>query len=222
MTYKDYLIQAQSEISALNPNGYYETYKKYEFGYWQYIPNWIYRYCQSNKIERILDVGIAYGTLALFTKLISNCDSYGVDFVKYISDDLVNKYDIKYQINNIETDQFPWDIKFDLILFTEVFEHLNYNVVPTLQKIKNLLSENGKIFFSTPDAKFWGRCKLYNSWKDMPDITQKIEIRDQHIYVFNESELLEIFKIVGLKIDKIMWADGFNGQKHFNMQLSKV
>jgi 2-polyprenyl-3-methyl-5-hydroxy-6-metoxy-1,4-benzoquinol methylase len=221
MTYKDYLDQAQSEISALNPNGYYETYKKYEFGYWQYIPNWIFRYCQNNNVKNTLDVGVAYGTLALFTKLISSCDLYGVDFVKYISDDLVKKYDIKYQINNIEIEQFPWDIKFDVILFTEIMEHLNYNILPTLLKIKSLLSKNGKIFLSTPDAFFWGKCNEYKNWQDMPDISKIIEIKDQHIYQFGETELLEIFKTVGLKFDKIMWADGFNGMKHFNIQLSK-
>jgi SAM-dependent methyltransferase len=225
MTYKDYLFKAQSEISALNPNGYYETYKKYEFGYWQHIPEWIYEYCQENNVKQTIDCGMAYGSLGLYVKLISGCDLFGIDFIKYISDELINKYNIKYQIKNMELESLDeFNGKFDLILFTEVLEHMRYSPLSILRKIRNLLISNGVIMLSTPDSSSgWGKItKFYKSWRDMPEPDRNIVLPDQHIYQFDIFELKEIFNIVGLKIDKLDYSKSGKDLRHFNMLLSKV
>jgi SAM-dependent methyltransferase len=216
--------EVQEIVLDNNPNLYYPVYKNYEELYWGKIPEWIIEYNKDNKIDSCLDIGIAYGSLAMYVKLNTDCDLYGVDFVKYISDDLIRKYDINYKINNIEIDNFPWDKKFNVIIFTEIFEHLNYNPLRTLYNIKNLLTDNGKIFFSTPDSSSaWGKINTYyNSWIDIPEIGQEVEIRDEHIYQYNIDELLEIFKIVGLKIDKLDYSESSENMKHFNIQLSKI
>jgi predicted SAM-dependent methyltransferase len=44
---------------------------------------------------------------------------------------------------------------------TEVLEHLNFHPVPTLKKVYNLLSENGALYLSTPDAYEWGKVNKY-------------------------------------------------------------
>ncbi|MEN6348697.1 MAG: methyltransferase domain-containing protein [Syntrophomonas sp.] len=211
----------QELIAQNNPQEYYSVYRHYERLYWKHIPGWILGYSRENKINNILDIGLAYGTLALFSKFNTMANLYGLDLIKNISDELLIKHDIKYMTKNIETDDISFDRKFELIIFTEVFEHLNYYCIPTLSKIKDLLDDNGVIMFSTPAQEFWGKTLTYGSWKDMPNIDQDIEIKDEHMYQYNLKELLEIFKIVGLKIDKFLLADGFKGMKHFNMQLSK-
>ena len=210
--------ETQQIILQNNPHGYYSTYMQYEQSYWSNIPSWILK---QNNITNVLDIGCAYGSIGLFTKFNTNADLYCIDFMKYMSDELIEKYDINYQINNIETDAFPFSQKYDLIIFTEILEHLNYSPITTLEKIANLLTDNGVIMLSTPSAEYWGKLPYYNSWKDMPNIDQEIEIKDQHIYQFNLDELKKIIKIVGLKIDKMQMSSGTNGLKHFNMQLSK-
>ncbi|MEN6462536.1 MAG: class I SAM-dependent methyltransferase [Syntrophomonas sp.] len=212
----------QDLIAQNNPNKYYFVYRQYEEAYWQHIPGWISEFSRDNKIGNILDIGLAYGTIALYARLNTGADVYALDSAQYISDDLLAKYDIHYVTKNIETEDVIYEHKYELIIFTEVFEHLNYYCIPTLLKIKKMLADNGVIMFSTPAQEFWGRTGEYESWKDMPTIDKKIETKDAHIYQYNLKELLEIFKTVGLKIDKFRLSDGFNNMKHFNMQLSKV
>ncbi|MEN6350986.1 MAG: methyltransferase domain-containing protein [Syntrophomonas sp.] len=211
----------QEIISQNNPNGYYSVCRNYEESYWKHIPDWILDFSSKIKINNILDIGLAYGTLALFSKLNTEANLYAVDHIKYISHDLLDKYAINYMTKNIETDDIIFDNKFDLIIFTEVFEHLNYYCIPTLLKIKDLLDDEGALMFSTPAQEYWGKVSIYDTWKDMPTVDREIEIKDEHIYQYNLKELLEIFETVGLGIDKLQLANGINGMKHFNIQLSK-
>lgn len=211
----------QELIAQNNAGEYYSVYRHYEELYWKHIPGWILDYSKKNKINNILDIGLAYGTLALFSKLNTMANLYGIDLIKNISDELLKKYAITYMTKNIEIEDIAFEKKFELIIFTEVFEHLNYYCIPTLLKIKDLLDDNGVLMFSTPAQESWGKISTYDSWRDMPTVDQNIEIKDEHIYQYNLKELLEIFIMVGLKIDRFHLADGANGMKHFNMQLSK-
>ena len=206
-----------------NPHGYYNVYKKYETAYWEFIPRWILRYAKTKEVKNVLDIGIAYGTLGLFAKLNTGCNLYGIDFMRYMSDELIQKYDIKYLPKNIETDEFKFDAKFDICIFTEALEHMNFSVIPTLLKIKNLMTDDGLLFLTTPDAESgWGKLRRYKTYNDMPKIGDKITIEDTHIYQFNLSELKEIFNTVGLNIDKVYYSESSKNMKHFNFQLSKI
>lgn len=211
----------QDLISFNKPNDYYFVYRHYEESYWQHIPGWISDFSKSHEINNILDIGLAYGTVALYARLNTRAKVYALDSAKYISDKLLTKYGIDYMTKNIETEDISYKHKFDLIIFTEVFEHLNYYCIPTLLKITSMLDDQGVIMFSTPAQEFWGKTIYYESWKDMPTTDQNIEIKDDHIYQYSLKELLEIFKTVGLKIDKSCLSNGVNDMKHFNMQLSK-
>jgi len=215
--------KVQKEISSLSPHKYYRIYKNEEGRYWKYIPDWIKEFNNNIKINNCLDIGIAYGTLSLITKEITNCNLYGVDFIKYISNDILKKYNINYQLKNVELDSFDYDIKFELIILTEVLEHFNFNPVPTLIKIKNILTDNGVVMFSTPDSESdWDKLTQYGSWKDIPDINYEIEIQDKHIYQYSLDELKELFSIVGFKIDKTETSILRYNYKHINLQLSKI
>jgi len=213
---------AQKIISENNPNGYYETYKKYEELYWKYIPNWIRRYSKTKKVKNVLDLGIAYGTLGIFTKMNTECNLYGVDFIKYMSEELIENYNINYSIKNIELDELNFNVKFDIIIFTECFEHLNFNPIPTLNKIKNLLTDDGVLMFSTPDSdSSWGKLSKYKTYKDIPLPNEQSEILDKHIYQYNLTELREIFDEVGLNIQKTYYTESGKNVMHFIIQLSK-
>ena len=78
--------------------------------------------------------------------------------------------------------------KFDIIVMSEVIEHLNFEeALNTLQKLRDLLNENGKIIISTPNIHhpnsfFW-------------DVTHKVPYR--------YDELGAVLLYVGFKIDKI-------------------
>ena len=140
--------ESQDEVAAFDPHPYYlKAYRHEELQYWQHIPQWIFDDILEHQPSKCLDIGCAYGTLLVYIKQLSNCDAYGTDFLENcISPALVEKSNLRFSVNNIELDSFPWDCHYDVIIFTEVLEHLNFYAVPTLEKIRNLLSENGKLY----------------------------------------------------------------------------
>jgi len=180
----------QQEIIQADPSSpYAKMYAAEEALYWLKIPQWIYADNCKKPITKYLDIGCAYGTLALFTKKISNCDLYCIDVHSYyLNKMLIDRYGIQFKTCNIEKDQFPWNTKFDAIIFTEVLEHLNFHPLSTLKKLGNLINDSGAIYLSTPDSKFWGRVtKYYSHYEDMPhseDLEDALFI-DDHIYQYS-------------------------------------
>ncbi len=214
----------QKDICDLDPHPHYlKEYKDSEVAYWLHIPKWIYKYGSQKKIQRVLDIGCAYGTLAIFCKRLFDCEVYCTDFVDtYLSKTLIEKFNINFKVNNIELDDFPWDIKFDIIIFTEVLEHLNCHPIPTLSKIRDLLADEGILYLSTPDASQWGKVTKYYSTVDEIPLPQKgIQIVDDHVYQYNKNELIEIISNSSLKIGRFSYSPGIlNG--HFNLALVRA
>lgn len=61
-------------------------------------------------------------------------------------------------ILNIETDSFPYpENQFDLVLLSEVIEHLPNYPLPLLQKIRKILKPHGFLIITTPNV-----CRLHN------------------------------------------------------------
>jgi SAM-dependent methyltransferase len=219
------LRETQNEIAALSPHPYYlAAYRQLEFSFWPHIPRWIYLDVLERKPRNCLDVGCAYGTLLLYTKKLSNCDAYGIDFIdKYLSPAVVAKYDLHFCLNNIELDPFPWSCSYDSIIFTEVLEHLNFFAVPTLEKLGSLLSTDGKLYLSTPDAAQWGKTrKYYPSYKvmPMPSAELRTQVVDDHVWQFSQDELFEVIDAAGLEILRFDIAIG-NPNQHFNLTLQR-
>lgn len=191
-----FLTRAQKIVSANNAKPYYDlAYRPAEVSYWEDLIERIQE--ETNKIDspKILDIGIAYGTLSTFCKEVNKSAKLtAVDFVRYISDDLIKSLEIDFRFANFEKENVIFENNFDIILLTEVLEHFNFNPIHTINKIANILSDGGSLFISTPnsESKLWGRLKEYNSYKDMPSIEEDILIRDQHIYQFSFSEISEI------------------------------
>lgn len=214
----------QKEIANLNPSPYYlSNYSTAEQNYWSYIPKWIFENKNKYKTEKCLDIGCAYGTLALFCKKVLDCEVYCTDsYDSNLSKSLADKYNFIFCKNNIEIDQFPWNVTFDTIIFTEVLEHLNFHPVPTLKKIYGLLNENGRLYLSTPDASQWGKDKnYYPSYANMPYPQKGLPIIDDHIYLFEKQELIDILKESGFNIEKSDYSPGAINQRHFNLTAIK-
>src|SRR5436309_1294076 len=157
------LSDCQEEIASLDPHpGYVKAYRREEDRYWWHVPRWLSEDAGRRKIETVLDIGCAYGTLLLFATKLTSCHASAIDFIGgYLSPAVIAKHDIQFRVNNIELDPFPWDRRFDVIIFTEVLEHLNFCPIPTLRKIAGLLKPGGRLYLSTPDASAWGRVTTY-------------------------------------------------------------
>jgi SAM-dependent methyltransferase len=215
------VMKCQDEIATLNPHPkYLQSYRNQEIYYWLHIPKWIREDWSKHTIERCLDIGCAYGTLALYCKILFDCEVYCTDWVDtYLSPSLLKKYNFLFNVNNIELDPLPWDVKFDVIIFTEVLEHLNFHPVPTLKKIRDLLSEDGKLYLSTPDASQWGRVIKYYLYLDKIPFPKKgFPIIDDHVYQYNKNELFHILDFAGLDTCRFDYSPGV-ASRHFNLTL---
>ena len=223
-TWMKEIIKCQNEISSSSEtNGYYvAAYRDTEIFYWMNIPEWILE-SKSQHVKNCLDIGGAYGTLALYCKNIFDCNVYITDFVdNYLSKSLLKKYNITYAVNNIELDPFPWNVKFDVIILTEVLEHFNFHPIPTLKKIHSLLSDDGCVFLSTPDSIEWGvTTKYYNSLEEIPlPVKVTSQAIDDHVWQYNKNELLYVLDEAGFYVEKFAYSKGVMA-RHFNLMLRK-
>ena len=107
---------------------------------------------------------------------------------------------------------------------TEVIEHLLYNPIPLLKKLKNSLKKDGVLFLSTPNATnpIWGRVTtVYKKFSDIPYFKVGMEYKkglDNHIWQYNLNEIIYVIQKSGFAIDKLDYS---NDIMNFNIKLKK-
>jgi len=217
--------QCQDIVASLDPHPYYpKAYREAEMGYWSKVAQWLWQDIRAGSPKRCLDVGCAYGTLALFCKVFTDAEVYCIDVTDaYLSTRLAEEFGLHFAICNIEIDPVPFETGFDVIIFTEVLEHLNCHPLPTLLKLRGLLIDDGLIYLSTPDARQWGRSAYYDSYEHMPQPLGdgSVDFQDDHIYLFDEEEIRTLMARAGLEILRFDYAPGA-GARHFNLTLTRA
>lgn len=213
---------AQDIVSAHVTHYYYEqSYRAEEHLYWVHLPGWIAEFAHGRKIESALDIGCAYGTLLVHTVQTSGCQGYALDFRDtYLSARLIDAMGIDFRICNVEQQPIPWERSFDVILFTEVLEHLNFQAAPTLRKLRDALSDHGRLYLSTPNRADWGPChKYYQRYEDVP-APRAGDVVDEHVWHFSRGELYAVIEEAGLRVLRCSQSPGVGG-RHFNIEASR-
>jgi len=218
--YQDDVLDAvQEEIAACylldkpGGHGYYETaYRAEERFYWFPVLDWIRNF---KSVKRVVDIGVAYGTLLLYVIKCHKPDyALAVDAIGDISPTLLKRYNIQYLNRDIERSALDSCGKFDLIIFTETLEHLNFNAAPTLNKLRRMLTQDGYLILTTPDALEWGRVtKYYPSIDAIPEYTgQDVEWIDGHVWQYTREEVEALVENAGFTVVKFAYARGMNGR----------
>ncbi|MCI0544818.1 MAG: class I SAM-dependent methyltransferase, partial [Actinobacteria bacterium] len=128
---------AQDRITASDPDEYWGVYRSQEIGYWTEVARWLFERATAGTWRRSLDVGCGYGTLAVLLSLLSDGEVYCTDMLeRRFTDELSGSSGLHFARSNIELEPLPWPGPFDVIVFTEVLEHLNFYPVPTLVKLR--------------------------------------------------------------------------------------
>lgn len=107
---------------------------------------------------RVLDIGSHYLHQALLLQALGH-EMTGIDVGIFTGAGMVKERAARFcirnfEVNDIETGRFlpGQDGRFDLILFTEVLEHITFNPVRFWQRVYELLSPGGLVYISTPNS----------------------------------------------------------------------
>lgn len=156
----------------------------------------------NSSIKTVLDIGCGAGTLCLYLahkgyyvtgidiseKAIKECKESAAVL------NLSNK--TKFLIGNFQTNKIAK--KFDLIIFTEVIEHLENDKL-ALKKIHDLLNKNGLLILSTPSQN----APLYRL-----GLLTKFDRDVGHLRRYKLKELSELIQGQGFKIIETNKSEG--------------
>jgi SAM-dependent methyltransferase len=185
-------------------NHYTKAYRAQEALYWYPALDWIDKLLA---VRSVVDVGSAYGTLLLYASQQHKATHLvAVDPCNYMSKILIERHGIQKINADFERQDVDCGGPFDLVLFTEVLEHLNFYPASTLQKLHALLSDDGHLILTTPDAQEWGRVlDHYPALEKIPPFTgQTSAWFDGHVWQYTHEEAVGVIEAAGFKI--VDWA----------------
>ncbi|QDH78385.1 methyltransferase domain-containing protein [Echinicola soli] len=154
---KDALIAAlKSEITATGNEGdisYFEVHHK-RFGHvYDFLQNRI-----GNKRLKVLDIGSHYLHTSIMAKEMG-CEVDSMDVSAFWSLPFVRERAAKYNLNPVIEDDLstlavPEGKKghYDIILFTEILEHITFNPINFWKAIHGMVKDGGLIYISTPNS----------------------------------------------------------------------
>lgn len=210
----------QRIVTKHTPSKYYKVYKNHEYGYWEKVVKWIFTKYRDKENIDVLDIGAAYGTLSLFMKKYFDSNVIALDISdEFNSNNLFEQNEIDFVMADIELDDIKFENKFDIIIMTEVLEHFNYEPIITLIKIKSYLKNDGVLYITTPNAKYWGKANYYKNFSDLPSVFQKVERIDDHVWHYDINELLYVINKSGFKIENFDYS---NFGRQFNIALRPI
>ena len=174
------------------------------------------------RASKTYDLGAAYGVLSLACK--QRGDSVvALDMTpKFTNLQMLEDQGIPFVKCNIEKDnEIPVSgEKPDLIIFTEVLEHLNSNPLPALKKMYAALQPGGFLVVSTPARELWGDTRSINNeqkpglwndlkhWRDIPKYKGKWH--DEHTYHYSQAELADLVTEAGFEVEDITFIAQFS------------
>lgn len=102
---------------------------------------------------KVLDIGCNDGYIGKMSN--STNKFYGLDYFKESAEEAKKIYTdaLQYDLNNLIV--LPWNVKFDILVFADVLEHVLHPEVVLNFFVTNYLKDNGKIIISLPNIANW-------------------------------------------------------------------
>ena len=196
--YNNFYIHHFNDLDIGYSIGFDESFKSQYHNAKYAIYEFVKDEIDFSKKLNILEVGCsAGGAVQVFHELGHNV--IGLD----LGPDAVNYGREEYSLNllNIDLPDFESEIKFDLIIYNSVFEHIS-DLEAHLIQIQKLLISNGKLFLRVPGIK-----NLHNNFFHKYDLLNFITL--PHIYYFSVTSLtnlLQQYGMVHLKSNEIIFS----------------
>ena len=178
------------------------------------------KFMKINENDKILDVGCGEGVILNYlvgkSKFI-----YGIDISSHLIDILKKRIEkgVNLQQMNIENKTPFKDDYFDMIILTDVIEHIA-DLYISIKELKRILKKNGLIFIDTPNiAKLRNRLKLLfgmfpstGSEKNNLWDTKNGNLYDGgHLHYFTFSSLQLVMESFGFSLVKKFGYGRFGG-----------
>ncbi|WGI17639.1 class I SAM-dependent methyltransferase [Methanonatronarchaeum sp. AMET-Sl] len=159
---------------------------------------------ESSKELNLLDIGTTPFTLFLKEKYpdyeISTLDRTD------LMENRCKEKDIEFKSCNLDKVSIPFeDNQFDIVIFTEVLEHIFAPPSKVLNEINRILKNNGKLIISVPNiASLHRRVKLLLGRNPLPHPDNQFK-KDWvhghgHLHLYTRKELISILKDSDFKI----------------------
>lgn len=208
MKTRELLASIESGITSQHEREYFWTHAARYETILSKIPGIIERYDRSPiksgmTRQKILDVGCFPYHLGAALETLG-FDVYGISS----QHEPIKRSKIK--ICNIENDKFPFkDNFFDLVIFTEVLEHLPQSPFHAIKEIYRVLSPGGHIIITTPNiARSINRAKLLLGKSVTYPLQQLLEndgkgstIYHRHNREYTVYEVAQLCRLAGFSID---------------------
>lgn len=157
--------------------------------------------------KRILDVGCYSGYLGVHDA--NRNEWYGIDISKDALEKARNTYkDVRfYDLNRLE--KLPWDVRFDVIVFADVLEHVIFPEEVLSFFVKTYLKETGMVILSLPNIANWRiRLKLLFG---LFDYTETGILDRTHLHFYTYKTAIRLISQADLRIEKAMAGATFLG-----------
>lgn len=129
------------------PNGYVQNHEP--------LYQWVLKFLSDNVSSqaRILEVGSVPCNLT--SRLNKQWETIGIDINPDRAADVIDRHNLDVRQCDIETKRLPIaDNSVDVVLFTEVFEHLRINPVFTLRELRRVIDDSGIMLLTTPNLYY--------------------------------------------------------------------
>lgn len=136
----------------------------------------------------VLDVGCNDGYLGKISHLSNTF--YGLD---YLDDSVLKAKEVYkevliYDLNHIE--KLPWDMRFDVIVFADVLEHVLYPETVLRFFVDTYLKDGGRVIISLPNVANWQvRLQLFLGKFEYQE-TGILDRTHLHLYTFKTAKKL--------------------------------
>ncbi|MFD0933072.1 class I SAM-dependent methyltransferase [Psychroflexus salinarum] len=148
--------------------------------------------------KTVLEVGCGQGTFVKQIKDLYQTETWGIEYMESHAKEAQKVLD-KVFIGQCEKfiDDLP-DNYFDVIYFNDVLEHL-FDPYMVLEKMKQKLTEKGKIISSLPNIRYHSALKMLILKKDWKYEDSGV-LDHTHIRFFTKKSIERMYKNLGFKI----------------------
>jgi 2-polyprenyl-3-methyl-5-hydroxy-6-metoxy-1,4-benzoquinol methylase len=157
----------------------------------------------SAQKPKLLDIGGAYG---VFADALKSIGLYQLTVGDVVDSEQVIKFDCERDVYPFENDSF------DVVLFTEVLEHLTEDPMFALTEINRVLKIGGQILLTTPNLSSWKA--INRALKHENPYLFSIYVRtggtDRHNREYTYNEVVKLIEAAGFEIERAEAIDVYD------------